>query len=241
MRPTASPCKHDRLWVVANQQDEIDVLDPNAVDALGNILPKIVARLGDFGGIGGDGTIAGSLFPASPAFSLDGQVLYVSNLALYLPFAGVPLPAVDSPGRFWSSTTRSRRSAPKFLPSPSAAIPATAEPKARIGFSKPGGLGTRPRFAARGVVPSPPRRRQPCPIDGSASFLSAFPAKAGTHPAISRSFARIWRDRPDQRKRQSRAPWVPAFAGKGEGGRQRTRPADRFRELRPGHADSGPV
>ena len=89
--------KHDRLWVVANQQDEIDVLDPNAVDALGNILPKIVARLGDFGGIGGDGTIAGLLFPASPAFSLDGKVLYVSNLALYLPFAGVPLPAVDSP------------------------------------------------------------------------------------------------------------------------------------------------
>ena len=46
---------HDNLWVVANQQDEIDVIDPNAIDALGDVLPKIIARRGDFRGIGEDG------------------------------------------------------------------------------------------------------------------------------------------------------------------------------------------
>ena len=39
----------------------------------------------------------GLLFPASPAFSPDGKTLYVSNLALYLPYAGVPQTAIDSP------------------------------------------------------------------------------------------------------------------------------------------------
>jgi hypothetical protein len=37
----------------------------------------------------------GFLFPASLAFSRDGKKLYVSNLALFLPFAGAQ-PAVDS-------------------------------------------------------------------------------------------------------------------------------------------------
>jgi sugar lactone lactonase YvrE len=85
------------LWVVANQQDEVDVIDPNAVDRLGDTLPKVIARRGDFNGIDKDGTIRGLLFPASPVFSADGTSLYVSNIALYLPFAGVPEPAIDSP------------------------------------------------------------------------------------------------------------------------------------------------
>ena len=89
--------RHDNLWVVANQQDEIDVVDPNAIDAQGDVLSKVVARRGDFEGLAGDGTILGLLFPASPAFSPDGKILYVSNLALYLPYAGVPQPAIDSP------------------------------------------------------------------------------------------------------------------------------------------------
>ncbi len=89
--------RHDNLWVVANQQDEVDVIDPNAVDRLDQMLPKVIARRGDFNGIDTDGTIRGLLFPASPAFSADGQFLYVSNIALYLPFAGVPEPAIDSP------------------------------------------------------------------------------------------------------------------------------------------------
>ncbi len=89
--------RHDNLWVVANQQDEIDVIAPNAVDALGNAVAKVVAKRGDFDGISRNGTIEGLLFPASPAFSPDGQTLYVSNLALYLPYAGVPQTAIDSP------------------------------------------------------------------------------------------------------------------------------------------------
>jgi sugar lactone lactonase YvrE len=89
--------RHDNLWVVANQQDEVDVIDPNAIDRLGDTLPKVIARRGDFNGIDKDGTIRGLLFPASPAFSADGRFLFVSNIALYLPFAGVPEPAIDSP------------------------------------------------------------------------------------------------------------------------------------------------
>ena len=89
--------RHDNLWVVANQEDEIDVIDPNAIDALGEPLAKVVAKRGDFEGLSQNGTVQGLLFPASPAFSLDGKTLYVSNLALYLPYAGVPQPAINSP------------------------------------------------------------------------------------------------------------------------------------------------
>lgn len=89
--------RRDRIWVVANQEDEIDVIDPNAVDALGDTVAKVVAKRGDFEGISRNGTIEGLLFPASPAFSPDGKTLYVSNLALYLPYAGVPQTAIDSP------------------------------------------------------------------------------------------------------------------------------------------------
>src|ERR1700676_1827054 len=38
---------------------------------------------------------AGFLFPGSLAFSADGQTLYVSNLTLYLPYAGADA-AIDS-------------------------------------------------------------------------------------------------------------------------------------------------
>jgi sugar lactone lactonase YvrE len=77
----------DNLWVVANQGDEIVVVDPTG---------KVIAKRGDFNGLTDDGSIDGLLFPASLSFSPNGKVLYVTNLALYLPFAG-PLPiAVDS-------------------------------------------------------------------------------------------------------------------------------------------------
>jgi hypothetical protein len=56
----------------------------------------VIAKRGDFNGISKDGTIQGLLFPASPAFSPDEKYLYVSNIALYLPFAGSPEPAIDS-------------------------------------------------------------------------------------------------------------------------------------------------
>src|SRR5580700_111072 len=78
---------NDNLWVVANQGDEIVVVDPNG---------RVVAKKGDFDGITDEGSIRGLLFPASLAFSPDKKRLYVTNLALYLPFAGVPSIAVDS-------------------------------------------------------------------------------------------------------------------------------------------------
>jgi sugar lactone lactonase YvrE len=88
--------RHDNLWIVANQEDEIDVIDPNAIIEQGP-LAKVIAKRGDFEGLSQNGTVQGLLFPASPAFSLDGKTLYVSNLALFLPNAGVPQTAIDSP------------------------------------------------------------------------------------------------------------------------------------------------
>ncbi|HEX6442014.1 MAG TPA: SMP-30/gluconolactonase/LRE family protein, partial [Stellaceae bacterium] len=78
---------NDNLWVAANQGDEIVVVDTTGT---------VVAKKGDFNGIASDGSIQGLLFPASVAFSPDKSRLYVTNLALYLPFAGVPAIAVDS-------------------------------------------------------------------------------------------------------------------------------------------------
>ena len=79
--------KHDNLWVCANQEDDIIVLDRTG---------KVIAKLGDFNGISERGVVRGLLFPASLAFSLDRKTLYVSNLTLFLPFAGAQA-AVDSP------------------------------------------------------------------------------------------------------------------------------------------------
>jgi sugar lactone lactonase YvrE len=78
--------KHDNLWVCANQEDDIIVIDKTG---------KVIAKLGDFRGVGEAGVVDGLLFPASPAFSPDGKTLYVSNLTLYLPYAGAQA-AVDS-------------------------------------------------------------------------------------------------------------------------------------------------
>jgi sugar lactone lactonase YvrE len=74
------------LWVCANQEDDIIVLDKTG---------KVISKLGDFNGISDKGIVGGLLFPASPAFSRDGKTLYVSNLTLNLPFAGGQA-AVDS-------------------------------------------------------------------------------------------------------------------------------------------------
>jgi len=77
---------HDNLWVVANQSDEIDVVSPTG---------KLLARLGDFEGLSHSGMPRGLLFPASPAFSSNGEFVYVTNLALDLRIFGLPQ-AVDS-------------------------------------------------------------------------------------------------------------------------------------------------
>jgi sugar lactone lactonase YvrE len=74
------------IWICANQEDEIVVIDPTG---------KVIAKLGDFRGIDASGIAQGFLFPASLAFSNDGSTLYVSNLTLFLPFAGAQA-AIDS-------------------------------------------------------------------------------------------------------------------------------------------------
>jgi hypothetical protein len=78
--------KHDNLWVAANQADEIVVVDKTG---------KVIAKLGDFEGVSEHGVPHGLLFPASPAFSADGEWLYVTNLALDLRLFGLT-EAVDS-------------------------------------------------------------------------------------------------------------------------------------------------
>jgi sugar lactone lactonase YvrE len=79
----------DNLWICENQGDDIVVIDKTG---------KVIAKLGDFDGIdklGKDAVARGLLFPASLAFSQDRQTLYVTNLALFLPFAGAQA-AIDS-------------------------------------------------------------------------------------------------------------------------------------------------
>jgi len=90
--------RQGNLWICANQEDEIVVLDPKGGTnpLTGQKIPKVIAKLGDFDGIDANGIAQGFLFPASPAFSPDGKTLYVSNLTLFLPYAGANV-AVDSP------------------------------------------------------------------------------------------------------------------------------------------------
>ncbi|MBA2689927.1 MAG: SMP-30/gluconolactonase/LRE family protein [Burkholderiales bacterium] len=73
----------DNIWVAANQADELVVLDPSG---------KVIAKLGDFGGINTNGAVNGLLFPASLVFS--GEHVLVTNLVLDLRLFGVP--TVDS-------------------------------------------------------------------------------------------------------------------------------------------------
>jgi DNA-binding beta-propeller fold protein YncE len=62
-----------RLWVAANQGDQIIGLNENG---------RVIARLGEFKGIARDGAPIGLLFPASPI--ILGEWMYVTNLALAL-------------------------------------------------------------------------------------------------------------------------------------------------------------
>ena len=83
------------MWICANQEDEIVVIEASPTTPTPG---KVIAKLGDFEGIDPKGIVRGLLFPASLAFSPDGQWLYVTNLTLYLPYAD-PFPgslAIDS-------------------------------------------------------------------------------------------------------------------------------------------------
>jgi sugar lactone lactonase YvrE len=73
----------DNIWVAANQADEIVVLNPTG---------KVIAKLGDFGGINRRGAAIGLLFPASLVF--HGDDVLVTNLVLDTRLFGFP--TVDS-------------------------------------------------------------------------------------------------------------------------------------------------
>ena len=82
----------DNLWVAANQADEIVVIDKTG---------RVIAKLGDFGGLDQRDAPSGLLFPASPAMS-DGYV-YVTNLSLDIRLFGLAQ-ALDSQ---WAADVRS--------------------------------------------------------------------------------------------------------------------------------------
>jgi DNA-binding beta-propeller fold protein YncE len=69
--------RQGRLWVAANQADEVVALNADG---------RVIARLGEYQGISKDGTPNGLLFPASLA--MVGDWMYVTNLAL--PLTGAP-------------------------------------------------------------------------------------------------------------------------------------------------------
>jgi DNA-binding beta-propeller fold protein YncE len=62
-----------RLWVAANQADEVVALNANG---------RVIARLGEFQGIREDGSPKGLLFPAS--LVIVGDDMFVTNLAIPL-------------------------------------------------------------------------------------------------------------------------------------------------------------
>ena len=120
---------NNRIWVAANQSDEIVVIDGTSGSTT---LGRVITKLGDFNGLGhcpkqgtstcrpADGSL---LFPASLAFSNDGAQLYVSNFAFNLG-AGGATPSIDSPWtaqvRTWNVVKISTRiTAPTFPPPPS--------------------------------------------------------------------------------------------------------------------------
>ncbi len=75
----------DNLWIAANQADEIVVLDPTG---------RVIAKLGDFGGITPQGAPVGLLFPAS--LVRHGNFIYVTNLSLDLTLFNIA-PPIDAP------------------------------------------------------------------------------------------------------------------------------------------------
>jgi sugar lactone lactonase YvrE len=94
----------DNLWIAANQADEIVVVNPTG---------RVIAKLGDFGGVDASGAPIGLLFPASLVRS--GGSLYVTNLSLDLRLFGLPQP-VDAQ---WAAqvTTHTISKIPAVIPS----------------------------------------------------------------------------------------------------------------------------
>jgi sugar lactone lactonase YvrE len=95
----------DNIWVCANQEDEIVVIEP--------VNGRAIAKLGDFDGLSHDGAPVGLLFPAS--LVLHGEFLYVTNLSLDLRLFNPAFNAVDS---VWAASVRKHTVAriPRHLP-----------------------------------------------------------------------------------------------------------------------------
>ena len=76
--------EHDNLWVACNQSNEIVVLEPTQ--------GRVLAKLGDFGGIDRNGAPRGFLWPNT--FVFRGDDILVTNLALDLG-ASIPTMAEE--------------------------------------------------------------------------------------------------------------------------------------------------
>ena len=79
--------EHDNLWVACNQSNEIMVLEPKQ--------GRVIAKLGDFGGIDKDGAPIGFLWSNSLVF--HGDDVLVTNLSLDVGLASRTLRTVDGP------------------------------------------------------------------------------------------------------------------------------------------------
>lgn len=80
--------EHDNIWIACNQSNEIMVLEPTK--------GRVIAKLGDFGGIDSDGAPIGFLWSNSLVF--HGDDLLVTNLSLDVAaFTSPSLRTVDGP------------------------------------------------------------------------------------------------------------------------------------------------
>ena len=80
--------EHDNLWIACNQSNEIMVLEPTQ--------GRVIAKLGDFGGIDKDGAPIGFLWSNSLVF--HGDDVLVTNLSVNIAaVAGPSLRTVDGP------------------------------------------------------------------------------------------------------------------------------------------------
>lgn len=85
--------EHDNLWIACNQSNEIMVLEPRQ--------GRVIAKLGDFGGIDKDGAPIGFLWSNSLVF--HGDDVLVTNLSLDLGALRPMLRTIDGP---WASQVK---------------------------------------------------------------------------------------------------------------------------------------
>jgi hypothetical protein len=85
--PTIIVDEHDNLWIACNQSDEVMVLEPTQ--------GRVIAKLGDFGGIDEDGAPIGFLWANSLVF--HGDDVLVTNLSADIGATASNLRTVDGP------------------------------------------------------------------------------------------------------------------------------------------------